>query len=52
MLIELPIGWIIVLNVGGWLVIQLGLAWAFTQMPVEWFKPGHHGTWERSERFY
>lgn len=52
MLIELPIGWIIVLNVGGWLAIQMGLAWAFTRMPVAWFNPGTGFTWERGGRFY
>jgi glycosyl-4,4'-diaponeurosporenoate acyltransferase len=51
-LIELSIAWIIVLNVGGWLVIQLGLAWAFTKMPVAWFSPGPARAWERSGRFY
>ncbi|MDW8308665.1 MAG: hypothetical protein RMK20_04750 [Verrucomicrobiales bacterium] len=52
MLIELPIVWIIVLNVGGWLAIQLGLAWAFTKMPVAWFNPGKPLRWERAGRFY
>ena len=47
MLIELPIFWIVVLNAGGWLVIQLGLAWAFLKLPVEWFNPGAVQTWER-----
>jgi hypothetical protein len=39
-LIELPTVWIIVLNVAGWPVIQFGLAWAFTKMPMTWFNPG------------
>lgn len=43
---------IIALNVGGWLVIQLGLAWAFTKMPVAWFKPGPARAWELGGRFY
>jgi glycosyl-4,4'-diaponeurosporenoate acyltransferase len=38
--IELPIAWIIVLNVAAWPVIQFGLAWAFTRMPAAWFEPG------------
>ena len=38
--IELPIAWIIALNIAGWPVIQFGLAWAFTRMPVTWFNPG------------
>ena len=37
--IELPMMWIVVLNVTGWLVIQLGLAWAFMRMPLSWFNP-------------
>lgn len=52
MLIELPIGGIVGLNVGGWLAIQLGLAWAFTKMPVGWFKPGRVWRWEGEGRFY
>jgi glycosyl-4,4'-diaponeurosporenoate acyltransferase len=51
-LIELPIGWIIVLNVAGWLVIQTGFAWAFTKLPVRWFNPGTAFGWERNGRFY
>ena len=50
--IELPITWIIVLNVAGWLGIQLGLAWAFTKMPLEWFNPRKTFSWERGGRFY
>ena len=52
MLIELPIAWIIVLNVAGWPVIQFGLAWAFTRMPVTWFNPGVGRAWEQGGRFY
>lgn len=52
MLIELPIVWIIALNVGGWLVLQLGLAWAFTKLPVAWFNPGPAFSWESSGRCY
>jgi len=51
-LIELPIAWTVVLNVGGWLVIQVGLAWAFTRMPAEWFIPDKPFAWERNGRFY
>jgi glycosyl-4,4'-diaponeurosporenoate acyltransferase len=50
--IELPIGWTIALNVGGWLLIQWGLAWAFTRLPAAWFKPGTAFAWERGGRFY
>ncbi len=52
MLIEPSITWIIVLNVAGWLTVQLGLAWAFTKLPVDWFKPGNSFDWERGGRFY
>ena len=52
MLIELPIGWIVVLNVAGWPVIQFGLAWLFTLMPVTWFEPGGAHPWEQGGRFY
>ncbi len=50
--IELPIAWIIALNVGGWLAVQLGLAWAFTKMPAAWFNPGPVWRWEQEGRFY
>ena len=52
MLIELSIAWIVVLNVAGWLAIQLGFAWAFTQMPVTWFNPGNASPREAGGRFY
>lgn len=52
MLIELPIVWIVVLNVAGWLAIQVGFAWAFTKMPVTWFNPGNAFSWECGGRFY
>jgi glycosyl-4,4'-diaponeurosporenoate acyltransferase len=44
MLIELPVFWIIVLNCVGWPLIQLGLAWLFTRLPVDWFHPVGFGT--------
>jgi len=50
--IELPAVWIVILNVGGWLVIQLGLAWLFTRMPAEWFNPGAARGWEQDGAFY
>jgi glycosyl-4,4'-diaponeurosporenoate acyltransferase len=50
--IELPIVWIVGLNVVGWLVIQLGLAWLFTQLPDTWFQPGESHAWEQDGRFY
>ncbi len=50
--IELSTGWIIALNIGGWIVIQVGLAWAFTRMPVAWFRPASPRGWERNGRVY
>lgn len=50
--IELPAVWIVVLNVAGWLVLQLALAWAFTRMPVMWFHPVPPRGWEDEGRFY
>jgi glycosyl-4,4'-diaponeurosporenoate acyltransferase len=41
-----------VLNVAGWLAIQMGFAWAFTKMPVDWFNPGCAFSWERGGRIY
>jgi glycosyl-4,4'-diaponeurosporenoate acyltransferase len=51
-LIELPITWIIVLNVAGWLAIQMSFAWVFTQMSLTWFNPGNAFAWEQAGRFY
>jgi glycosyl-4,4'-diaponeurosporenoate acyltransferase len=56
MLAELSIAWVIALNVLAWLVIQLGLAWAFTQIAAErfnarnWF--ARTKSWERDGRCY
>ena len=50
--IELPVAWIVGLNVAGWLVLQCGLAWGFTQMPARWFHPGPPLAWENDGRFY
>ena len=52
MLIERPIVWIILVNVAGWPVIQFGLAWLFTQLPMAWFTPPEAGAWEQGGRFY
>ncbi|MBE0541379.1 MAG: glycosyl-4,4'-diaponeurosporenoate acyltransferase [Verrucomicrobia bacterium] len=52
MLIELPIAWIIGLNVAGWLAIQMGFAWVFTKLPVTWFNPGGAFDWECNGRFH
>ncbi|HOW64978.1 MAG TPA: hypothetical protein P5186_17550 [Candidatus Paceibacterota bacterium] len=50
--IELPIVWIVVLNVAGWGSIQMGMAWIFTVMPVSWFNPRTAYGWEDNGRFY
>jgi glycosyl-4,4'-diaponeurosporenoate acyltransferase len=50
--VDLPIAWVITLNVAGWPVIQFGLAWAFTRMPVTWFNPGQVTVWEQDGSFY
>ncbi len=50
--IDLPIGWVIALNVAGWPLIQFGLAWLFTRMPSEWFHSAGAQAWERGGRFY
>ncbi len=52
MLVELPVTWLVILNVSGWLAIQLGLAWGFTRMPEKWFIPGPAYPWENGGRFY
>ncbi len=56
MLIDLPIAWTVGLNVIAWLAIQLGLAWALTQLAAEGFDAGNFfarpKSWERNGRFY
>ncbi len=52
MLIELPVRWIVVLNVAGWPFIQLGLAWLFIRLPLAWFRPGEPFKWEQDGRIY
>ena len=56
MLVELPIGWIMLLNALAWLVIQLGLAWTMTRIPVARFNPrsawARLWNWEKSGRTY
>jgi glycosyl-4,4'-diaponeurosporenoate acyltransferase len=55
-LVELPILWTALLNVLVWLVIQLGLAWAMTQIPAKHFNPrsawARLWNWEKSGRAY
>ena len=56
MLIELSVAWVIALNVIAWLVIQFGLAWAFTQIRAECFDYrslfARPRGWERGGKFY
>jgi len=56
MLVEMPIGWIVLLNVLGWLVIQLGLAWTMTRITPARFNPrsawARLWNWEKSGRTY
>jgi glycosyl-4,4'-diaponeurosporenoate acyltransferase len=50
--IKLPIAWVVGLNVFGWPVIQFGLAWAFTRMPISWFNPPGASNPDRGQSFY
>ena len=50
--IELPTTWVVALNVAGWPVIQVSLAWMFTQCPSAWFRPPRSWKWERGGRAY
>lgn len=52
MRIELPLPWVMALNLLGWPVIQFALAWAFTRVPVAWFNPAKPLAWEESGRVY
>lgn len=38
MLVKLPFFLIIILNITGWLLVQLGLAWIFVRLPGSWFQ--------------
>jgi glycosyl-4,4'-diaponeurosporenoate acyltransferase len=50
--LDLPVHWVILLNVFGWPVIQMTLAWAFTAMPSRWFPAPAPFHWERSGKVY
>ena len=52
MLVELPMYWIALINIIAWPTIQLGLAWAFTRMPAEWFSAPSSRSFERNGKFY
>ena len=49
--IELPMIWIVILNVVLWPVIQMALAWGFTRMPDSCFHPPASPAFE-TVRFY
>lgn len=56
MLVEVSIPATIGLNIVAWAVIQLGLAWVFTQLAPQRFNPdsflARTRAWERAGRFY
>lgn len=56
MLIELPVIWLIVVNILGWLVLHLLIAWAGTRLTAERFNGNRFlyrsRTWEAGGRFY
>lgn len=39
MVLDLPMAWVVSLNVLLWPAIQMLLAWVFTRLPVGWFNP-------------
>jgi glycosyl-4,4'-diaponeurosporenoate acyltransferase len=55
-LVDLPLGWLVAANVTGWLAVQLGLAWALTQVPADCFDPlstlARPRPWEGGGRVY
>jgi len=52
-LIELPTWGLVAGNIGGWLVLQFGLAWMILRLPARWFdrRPGKLSA-RRETRFY
>ncbi|MCF7855489.1 MAG: glycosyl-4,4'-diaponeurosporenoate acyltransferase [Candidatus Pacebacteria bacterium] len=54
--IELPVPWLITVDILAWLVIHLGVAWLGTQLPVTLFNPNatpyRQRGWERRGRLY
>jgi glycosyl-4,4'-diaponeurosporenoate acyltransferase len=50
--IEFSFGWTMTLNIIGWPLIQLGLAWVFIRFPDRWFNPPRQRAWEMDGRFY
>ncbi|XHR29632.1 MAG: glycosyl-4,4'-diaponeurosporenoate acyltransferase [Chthoniobacteraceae bacterium] len=39
MLIELPVAWLVAINVLGWPVIHIAVSWGATQLPLDTFAP-------------
>ena len=56
MLITLPVPVIIILDILGWFVIQMGMAYFFTRLPEHYINPGNFlfrsRKWERAGAFY
>lgn len=56
MLIELPVAWLVAVNVIAWALIHLGFAWAGTRLPIGSFDPAswlyRKRSWEREGKFY
>jgi len=52
MAIELPMTWIVILNVTLWPVIQMALAWGFLRMPAAWFDTRNCGFNFETREFY
>ena len=50
--IDLPTWLVALLNVAGWPVIQLALAWVFTRLPAKWFQPPREWAWEKHGLLY
>ncbi|NCC52024.1 MAG: glycosyl-4,4'-diaponeurosporenoate acyltransferase [Spartobacteria bacterium] len=55
-MIHLPPFWIVVLNVTGCFILQMGIAWGITQFPAGLFRPEawlfRKRAWERDGRLY
>ncbi len=56
MLVELPLLWLVVLNVAAWPIIHMTAAWLGTQLPIALFRPDHwcyrERSWELGGRLY
>ena len=52
MTLELPVPWIITLNVLGWPLVQLAMAWVWTRVPHGWLCAPDACLFEADGRFY